>query len=251
MRWPAGQLFSSLPCSVRFLYPSPYGGRGRISSFLGSSGLPCSSTGGSRWPNRACLWPRWCYFPTRLQKPHTRPHRAEFLFLLQKRVYPSPVGGGAAFHLSWVRRVYSARPQAAHVGLTGPVFGLAGVVSLLGFQNRTQGHTEPSLISPFFPNALWVWQSYQIPLQLVFHCFLDGSDRVTQIPVPHQACLGFYFCRLCVNQSFLFQLPNVLGYCVGTHAGTLANPPDTGPALMRFPVLAENQVGVDRQLTRA
>ncbi len=147
MRWPAGQLFSSLPCSVRFLYPSPYGGgagyhpswvrqvcparpqaahvgltgpvfglagvtlpysapktahgatqsrfpffapktslplplrgRGCISSFLGSSGLLCSSTGGSRWPNRACLWPRWCRFPTRLSKPHTGPHRAEFDF---------------------------------------------------------------------------------------------------------------------------------------------------------------------------
>ena len=104
--------------------------------------------------------------------------------------------------------------------------------------------------SPLFPGALWVWQSYQIPLQLVFHCFLDGSDRVTQIPVPHQACLGFYFCRLCVNQSFLFQLPNVLGNRVGTHAGILADPPDAGPALVRFSILAENQLGVERQLAR-
>ena len=38
--------------------------------------------------------PVWCFagvrFPTLVQKPHTGPHRAEFLFLLQKRVYPSP-----------------------------------------------------------------------------------------------------------------------------------------------------------------
>jgi hypothetical protein len=251
LRWPAGQLFSSLPCSVRFLYPSPYGG--------GAGYHPS-------WVRQVC--------PARPQAAHvgltgpvfglagvTLPYSApktahgatqsRFPFLLQKRVYPSPYGGGAAFHLSWVRRVYSARPQAAHVGPTGPVFGLAGVVSLLGFQNRTQGHTEPSLISPFFPNALWVWQSYQIPLQLVFHCFLDGPDRVTQIPVPHQACLGFYFCRLCVNQSLLFQLPYVFCNRVSAHACVLANPPDTGPALMRFPVLAENQVGVDRQLAGA
>ena len=183
MRWPAGQLFSSLPCPVRFLYPSPY-------------------------------------------------------------------GGGAEYHPSWVRQVCPARPQAAHVGPTGPVFGLAGVVSLLGFQNRTQGHTEPSLISPFFPNALWVWQSYQIPLQLVFHCFLDGSDRVTQIPVPHQACLCFYLRGFCVDQSLFFQLSYVFCNRIGTHAGILADPPDTGPALMRFPVLAEHQVSINRQFAR-
>lgn len=38
---------------------------------------------------------------------------------------------------------------------------------------------------------------------------------------------------------------------VGAHAGVLANLPDTGPALVGFPVLAEHQVGVDRQLAGA
>ena len=94
--------------------------------------------------------------PTRPPKPHTRLHRAEFWFSLQNEFTPPPKGGGARYHLSWVRLVYSARPQAAHVGPTGPVFGLAGVVSLLGIQNRTQGHTGPSFVSPFFLSALWV-----------------------------------------------------------------------------------------------
>ena len=63
--------------------------------------------------------------------------------------------------------------------------------------------------------------------------------------VAHQARLSSYLRGFRVDQSLLLQLPNVLGNRVGTHAGILADPPDTGPALMRFPVLAENQVGVD------
>ena len=102
--------------------------------------------------------------------------------------------------------------------------------------------------SPLFPGALWVWQSYQIPLQLVFHCFLDGSDRVTQIPVPHQACLCFYLRRFRINESLLFKLPNVLGNRVSAHSCVLADPSNAGPALVGFPVLAEHQVGIDGQL---
>ena len=74
-RWLAGQFFPSAS------YPR---------SSLGMSHRFISFTTGSRWPNRARLGPRWCCFPTRLPKPHTGLHRAEFLFLLQKRVYPSP-----------------------------------------------------------------------------------------------------------------------------------------------------------------
>ena len=79
---------------------------------------------------------------------------------------------------------------------------------------------------------------------------MDRTDRIEQIAVAHQTCLCFYLRRFRVDQSLLFQLPNVLGNRVGTHAGILADPPDTGPALMRFPVLTEHQVGVDRQLAR-
>lgn len=184
-------------------------------------------------------------FPTRFTKSHTGLTRAfPVSFIL-------PLWGKAGLTSQLVP---ANLHEFAHNRLTQRQQGLFGaslvLLSLLLSKNRTQGHTEPSLVSPFFPNALWVWQSYQIPLQLVFHCFLDGSDRVTQIPVPHQACLGFYFCRLCVNQSLLFQLPYVFCNRVSAHACVLANPPDTGPALMRFPVLAEHQVSINRQFAR-
>ena len=104
--------------------------------------------------------------------------------------------------------------------------------------------------SPFFPPAFLLRQSRQILLQLVIHRLLDGADRVTQIPVPHQACLGFYFCGFRVDQSLFFQLSYVLCNRVGTHPGMLADPSDAGPALMRFPVLAEHQVGIDGQFAR-
>ncbi len=38
---------------------------------------------------------------------------------------------------------------------------------------------------------------------------------------------------------------------VGAHASMLADLPDAGSAWMGFPVLAEHQVGVDRQLAGA
>ena len=80
---------------------------------------------------------------------------------------------------------------------------------------------------------------------------MDGADRIEQVPVPHQASLSFYLRGFRVDQSLLFQLSYVLGNCVGAHAGVLADLPDAGPALMGFSILAENQVSIDRQLTRA
>ena len=39
--------------------------------------------------------------PTRLSKPHTGVHRAEFLFCAQNEVTPPPLGGGAGYRLSF------------------------------------------------------------------------------------------------------------------------------------------------------
>ena len=47
---------------------------------LGSCLWQLLATTGSHAPNRAGLGLRWCRFPTRLPKPHTGPHRAEFGF---------------------------------------------------------------------------------------------------------------------------------------------------------------------------
>ena len=79
---------------------------------------------------------------------HKSPHRAEFGFSCQNELTPPPKGGGAGYRLSWVGRVDPARSQRGHSGPTGLVWGFAGVVSLPGFQNRTQGHTGASLVFP-------------------------------------------------------------------------------------------------------
>lgn len=141
--------------------------------------------------------------------------------------------------------------KTTHAGATGPVWCFAGVVSLRSFQNRTQGHTGPSLSLPFFLEAFLLRQGCQVLFQLVIRRLLDRADRIEQIAVAHQASLSFYLRGFRVDQSLLFQLSYVLGNCVGAHAGVLADLPDAGPALMGFPILAEYQVGVDRQLARA
>ena len=105
--------------------------------------------------------------------------------------------------------------------------------------------------SALLAGVLWFREGRKLLLKLALHRFLDGADCVKQIAVAHQAFFCFYLRGFRVDQSLLFQLPNVLGNRVGTHAGILADPPDTGPALMGFPVLAEHQVGIDRQLAGA
>ena len=62
-----------------FSLPLPLGGGAGfwVLFFLGLSGLPCSFTAGSHWPNRAGLGLRWCPFPYPVPKTA---HRAEFGF---------------------------------------------------------------------------------------------------------------------------------------------------------------------------
>ena len=84
------------------------------------------------------------------------PHRSKFGFSPQNELTPPPKGGGAGYRLSWVCWVCPARAQLPHTAPTGPFWGLAGIRSLLSSQNRTQGHTGPSFVSPFFLSALWV-----------------------------------------------------------------------------------------------
>ena len=57
------------------------------------------------------------------------------------------------------------------------------------------------------------------------------------------------FCRFNIDKPFVFQMTNVLSNRVGAHASVLANASDAGPALICLPVLTENQVCVDGQLT--
>ena len=65
-----------------------------------------------------------------------------------------PLRGKAG--LNRIRPALSARIrlQLAHTAPTGPVWGFGGAFPLPGFQNRTQGHTGPSLVSPLFSGVL-------------------------------------------------------------------------------------------------
>ena len=185
-------------------------------------------------------------FPTRFTKSNTGLTRAfPVSFIL-------PLWGKAGLTSQLVP---ANLHEFAHNRLTQRQQGLFGASLVLlpsSFPKTAHRATQSRVwFSPLFPGALWVWQSYQIPLQLVFHCFLGGSDRVTQIPVPHQACLCFYLRRFRINESLLFKLPNVLGNRVSAHSCVLADPSNAGPALVGFPVLAEHQVSINRQFAGA
>ena len=79
---------------------------------------------------------------------------------------------------------------------------------------------------------------------MVIHRLLDGTDGELQRPIPHLAGLGTHLGGFYVDELLILQLSNVLGNGVGAHAGVLTYASDAGPALVSFPVLTENQVGV-------
>ena len=66
------------------------------------------------------------------------------------------------------------RSQLGHTGLTGPVWGFAGVVSLLGPQNCSQALTRPSLVSPPFFPSLSRWKPGK--QQICVHGNLPGAQ---------------------------------------------------------------------------
>ena len=104
------------------------------------------------------------------------------------------------------------------------------------------------MVSPPFPGALLLRQPSKLSFQVVIHRLLDRTNGELQGAIPHLARFRAYLSGFYVDELPFFKLANVFGHRVGAHARVLANPPDAGPALMRFPVLAENQVGVDGQL---
>ena len=88
--------------------------------------------------------------PYPVPKTAHRRSRGRIHFFSPERVYPSPLGGGAGYLLSWVRRVCPARSKLGHAGSTRPTLFLAGAGPLPGLQNRTQGRAGPSLVFTVF-----------------------------------------------------------------------------------------------------
>ena len=117
------------------------------------------------------------------------------------------------------------------------------------FSNRPQIVAQGRIwFSPFFLSRLSRWQPSQLALQVVVDGFLNGTNGELQGAIPHLARFRAYLSGFYVDELPFFKLANVFGHRVGTHAGVLADFPNAGPALVGFPVLAEHQVGVDRQL---
>ena len=137
MRWPAGQLFSSLLCSARFLYPSPYGGGAGSSSTFSSSvfycgGARCFAPGkdGDLVPEGFSRNELSTHFAhnqlTRLQQgrsgaslvsfslpcPQNRTQGCtgpSFGFLSRTSFPLPPKGGGAGYHLTWLAGILMQR----------------------------------------------------------------------------------------------------------------------------------------------
>ena len=65
------------------------------------------------------------------------------------------------------------------------------------------------------------------------------------VAVAHLTGFRTYLGGFHVDELLVLQLANVFGNCVGAHPGVLAYATNAGPALVSFPVLAEDQVGVD------
>ena len=110
---------------------------------------PDSFTTAPHGSNEAGLGLRWCRFPYPV--PKTAHRAAQGLFsLLRSLLHFSPTGKSWADLepvLLWVAWI---RPQAAHTGPTGLVWGFASAVPLPGPQNRTQALTGASWGYLFF-----------------------------------------------------------------------------------------------------
>ena len=76
---------------------------------------------------------------------------------------------------------------------------------------------------------------------------LDRTDGVEQIAVALQASLGGDCRTLCTDEPPLLQFTHILADGVGTHLYCVADGLVAGPALVRFPVLAAEQIRVDGQ----
>ena len=114
----------------------------------------------------------------------------------------------------------------------------------LKIANRgTQGRV---LVSASFLGALLLRQPCQLALQVVIHSLLDGANCEKQGTISHLAGFSTHLGWFYIDKSLVLQLPYVFHNRVSAHPGILANAPYAGPALVRFPVLAENQVGIDR-----
>lgn len=94
------------------------------------------------------------------------------------------------------------------------------------------------------PHSLGGRLAQPCPLHSVRHGLLDRPDRVQEHTVLYSAVFSLDGGLLCVDESLLLQPVHVLPHRVGAHPRALADSLKAGPALIRLPVLAEQEVGV-------
>lgn len=144
--------------------------------FFSHPGLPLtldSSTTGLHSSNRVENPSCRCCAPTRFSKPHAGPQGA-FLFHAHS-LLAFPLQGKANLFPNLACPGFLDSLTTAPHGSNRAGNPFCWCRSLPGLQNRTQGHTEASLVSPIFLRVSLFWQSLKIPLQLVIHFLLDGS----------------------------------------------------------------------------
>ena len=92
------------------------------------------------------------------------------------------------------------RSQLGHTPPTGPVWGFAGVVSLAGPQNRTQGHTGPSLVFPPKnkltppPKGGGAGYCFSLVVRVLLGSCLWQLLATTGSHASNRACLGLRWC---------------------------------------------------------
>ena len=101
--------------------PSPFRGEGRGITFLGLVGSALFVQNWVTLAQQGRLCSLLVLLPYLVLKTGHRATQGRIHFFSPERVYPPPLGGGAGYLLSWVRRVCPARSKLTHTGPTGLV----------------------------------------------------------------------------------------------------------------------------------
>ena len=180
--------------------------RGLLSAVAHATAAHTAPTG-PVWGFAGVLFP----YPA-LKTAHKRP-QGRVWFFSPKRVYPLPLKGegrGITFlGLVGFALLVQNWGTLAQQGRSG---GFGGVVPLPGVQNRTQGHTGPSLGSPFFSWSAFAPAGLPSPAPACSYCLLDRPDGKLQCTISHLASLSPHLSGFYVDELLLLQLTNVLGY---------------------------------------
>ena len=154
-------------------------------------------------------------------------------------LYPASFSTGA----NWFKSSGNPRPaNARHKPAKEPLYRWEGVVSpALG----VAGHTGPYRRSRGASGL-----TLQLFLVVLLHHLCDGTDREEQVAVSPAAIPICDCSRLGCDEALCLQAADVLSHRVDAHSRRPPDGPAAGPALKCFPVFAEKEIGIHRNLSR-